>query len=71
MAKKRWYSKEEDVYIRQRIRQLQVLLLPYGSRTAAYEQIARELHRKFSVRRTWQGVQQRARIVLLENKEKE
>lgn len=64
MAKNSWYAQEEDHYIRQRIRQLRVMSLPYGRRTSAYQQIARELYQQFRIRRTWQGVQQRTRNIL-------
>ena len=64
MAKNSWYAQEEDGYIRKRILQLHVMSLPYGRRTSVYQRIARELYQKFRIRRTWQGVQQRTRIVL-------
>lgn len=63
MAKNRWYSKEEDAYIRRRLRQLRVAALPYGRRFAIYREIAREMQRRFGIRRTPKGVQQHARIV--------
>lgn len=63
MAKNRWYSKEEDAYIRRRLRQLRVAKLPYGRRSAIYRQMAREMERHFGITRTARGVQQRARII--------
>lgn len=63
MAKNRWYAPKEDAHIKRRIRELRINQLPYGRRTAAYQQIARELYARFAIRRTWQGVQQRARII--------
>lgn len=70
MAKNSWYAREEDDYIRQRIRRLRVMSLPYGRRTSAYAQIARELYQQFRIRRTWQGVQQRTRVVLGSRRER-
>ncbi len=69
MAKNLWYASKEDTYIRRRARQLGVSELPYGRRTAAYRQIARELYQRFGTRRTWQGVQQRARIISEEKRD--
>lgn len=63
MAKNRWYSKKEDAYLRRRIRQLRVADLPYGRRSAIYREIAHEMQTRFGIRRTGQGVQQRARII--------
>lgn len=69
MAKNSWYAQKEDSYIRQRIRKLRVMSLPYGRRTSAYQRIARELYQQFRIRRTWQGVQQRTRNILRCSKE--
>lgn len=64
MSKNPWYSGKEDAHIRRRIRQLRIRELPYGRKAAAYQQIARELYAVFGIRRSWQGIHQRARIIL-------
>jgi len=59
VAKNRWYDPREDAYLRRRAWQLGVARQPYGRRVAVYHRLARELTRRFSVARSWQGIRQR------------
>ena len=59
MPKNRWYGKPEDEFLMRRVRALRPCQRPYGRRSAVYRRIARELARRFGVRRPWRGVQVR------------
>ncbi len=63
MSKNQWYTQEQDAYLARRIRQSQVGALPYGRRKAVYQKISQEFQQKFRVKRSWIGIQQRARLL--------
>ncbi len=61
MAKNRWYEAEEDAFLRRGAQALALTRQPYGRRGAVYQRLALEVARRFKVRRSWQGIQQRIR----------
>ena len=64
MAKNRWYTPEQDAYLLQRVKRWRLAQRPYGSRKATHQRIAREFYKRFGLKHSWVGVQQRVRKLL-------
>jgi len=65
VAKNSWYDPKQDAFLRRRAQALRVKEQRYGCRIETYQRLAREFHRRFGVRRSWQGIQQRLRGIFL------
>lgn len=64
MAKNRWYDPTQDAFLRRRAKMLRVQDQRYGRRITSYRRLAREFTRRFGIRRSWQGIQQRLRGIV-------